>query len=104
MNKQQLANKIWATAQKMRSSKIEAQQYKDYLLGFIFYKFLSANEVNFLIKEGMTEEQLNDPICTSTEMSYLRKKPLISARIVLVTSSIPSISTPHGLPKVLHSL
>ncbi len=42
MNKQQLANKIWATAQKMRSSKIEAQQYKDYLLGFIFYKFLSS--------------------------------------------------------------
>jgi len=38
MNKQQLAARIWASAQKMRSSKIEAQQYKDYLLGFIFYK------------------------------------------------------------------
>lgn len=46
MNKQQLAAKIWASAQKMRSSRIEAQQYKDYLLGFIFYKFLSSNEVN----------------------------------------------------------
>lgn len=62
MNKQQLANKIWATAQKMRSSKIEAQQYKDYLLGFIFYKFLSSHEVNYLKKQlGMTDEQLKDP-------------------------------------------
>lgn len=62
MNKQQLANKIWATAQKMRSSKIEAQQYKDYLLGFIFYKFLSAHEVNYLCKElKVTPEQLKDP-------------------------------------------
>lgn len=29
MNKQQLANKIWASANKMRS-KIEANEYKDY--------------------------------------------------------------------------
>ena len=40
MNKQQLANKIWESANKMRS-KIEANEYKDYILGFIFYKFLS---------------------------------------------------------------
>ena len=44
MNKQQLANKIWASANKMRS-KIEANEYKDYILGFIFYKFLSEQEV-----------------------------------------------------------
>ena len=62
MNKQQLANKIWATAQKMRSSKIEAQQYKDYLLGFIFYKFLSAHEVNFLKKElDFTDDDFKNP-------------------------------------------
>ena len=34
MNKQQLANKIWESANKMRS-KIEANEYKDYILGFI---------------------------------------------------------------------
>lgn len=47
MNKQQLANKIWASANKMRS-KIDANEYKDYILGLIFYKFLSDNEVNYL--------------------------------------------------------
>ena len=63
MNKQQLAAKIWASAQKMRSSRIEAQQYKDYLLGFIFYKFLSSNEVNVFKKlqgSDFTEESLKE--------------------------------------------
>jgi Type I restriction-modification system methyltransferase subunit len=47
MNKQQLASKIWEAANQMRS-KIEANEYKDYILGFIFYKFLSDKEVKFL--------------------------------------------------------
>ena len=38
MNKQQLASKIWESANKMRS-KIEANEYNEYILGFIFYKF-----------------------------------------------------------------
>ena len=49
MNKQQLASKIWESANKMRS-KIEANEYKDYILGFIFYKFLSDKEVKYLKK------------------------------------------------------
>ena len=52
MNKQQLANKIWESANKMRS-KIEANEYKDYILGFIFYKFLSDKEVDFLKRTDM---------------------------------------------------
>ena len=42
MNKQQLAQKIWASANQMRS-KIEASEYKDFILGFIFYKYLADN-------------------------------------------------------------
>lgn len=58
MNKQQLATKIWESANKMRS-KIEASEYKDYILGFIFYKFLSEREENFLKRDGYEEEDLN---------------------------------------------
>lgn len=47
MNKQQLAQKIWASANQMRS-KIEPNEYKDYILGFIFYKYLSDKELKFL--------------------------------------------------------
>lgn len=57
MNKQQLASKIWESANKMRS-KIEANEYKDYILGFIFYKFLSTKEVMLLKKMGITDERL----------------------------------------------
>lgn len=57
MNKQQLASKIWASANKMRS-KIPANEYKDFILGFIFYKFLSDGEVAFLKKNGMTDKEL----------------------------------------------
>ncbi len=59
MNKQQLANKIWASANKMRS-KIDANEYKDYILGLIFYKFLSDNEVNYLKKDGWSDEDLQN--------------------------------------------
>lgn len=55
MNKQQLASKIWESANKMRS-KIEANEYKDYILGFIFYKFLSDKQETTLKKDGWTAE------------------------------------------------
>lgn len=55
MNKQQLASKIWESANKMRS-KIEANEYKDYILGFIFYKFLSEKEENYLDKIALPKE------------------------------------------------
>ena len=57
MNKQQLASKIWESANRMRS-KIEANEYKDYILGFIFYKFLSETLVNRLYADDWTEEDL----------------------------------------------
>ena len=57
MNKQQLAAKIWESANQMRS-KIEANEYKDYILGFIFYKYLSDQLVQFVTAQGMTSEDI----------------------------------------------
>ncbi|TAJ14608.1 type I restriction-modification system subunit M [Marinilabiliaceae bacterium JC017] len=57
MNKQQLAAKIWESANQMRS-KIEANDYKDYILGFIFYKYLSDKQVNFARQEEFAEEDI----------------------------------------------
>lgn len=57
MNKQQLATKIWESANKMRS-KIEANEYKDYILGFIFYKYLSDKELKFLKENDFSDEDL----------------------------------------------
>ncbi len=57
MNKQQLAAKIWESANQMRS-KIEANEYKDYILGFIFYKYLSDKQLQFARKEDFSEDDI----------------------------------------------
>ena len=77
MNKQQLANKIWESANKMRS-KIEANEYKDYILGFIFYKYLSDKEVKFLKDEGYDDELLRK----------MRKRSSIFKRILDILLAI----------------
>ena len=59
MNKQQLASKIWETANNLRS-KIKANEYKDYILGFMFYKYLSDNEERYVQSLGGTIEDLKD--------------------------------------------
>lgn len=73
MNKQQLANKIWASANKMRS-KIDANEYKDYILGLIFYKFLSDNEVNYILKDmkGASDEEKQAALESLVETMRMR--------------------------------
>lgn len=60
MNKQQLASKIWALANNLRG-RVSAATYKDYILGFLFYKYLSDKEERYL-KESLffDEEDLKD--------------------------------------------
>lgn len=57
MNKQQLAAKIWESANQMRS-KIEANEYKDYILGFIFYKYLSDKQLQFAKKADFSDKDI----------------------------------------------
>lgn len=57
MNKHQLASTIWESANQMRS-KIEANEYKDFILGFIFYKYLSERELELFRKEKLSEEEI----------------------------------------------
>ncbi|EOG4591230.1 type I restriction-modification system subunit M, partial [Citrobacter freundii] len=59
MNKQQLAAKIWESANQMRS-KIDANEYKDYILGFIFYKYLSDKLESFAISQEFSEEDIQN--------------------------------------------
>ena len=66
MNKQQLASRIWESANKMRS-KIEANEYKDYILGFIFYKYLSDKEVEWLTENEYTKEDMELVVEDDTE-------------------------------------
>ena len=61
MNKQQLASLIWDTCNDLRGS-ISAVEYKDIILGFIFYRFVSENEVSYLMKQDWTMEIMRDEL------------------------------------------
>lgn len=78
MNKQQLAARIWRAANKMRS-KIEASEYKDFILGFIFYKYLSDQEVQWCkdrdwddedIKSDLNEDNVKDVQDIKVNLGY----------------------------------
>jgi len=73
MNKQQLAAKIWESANQMRS-KIEANEYKDYILGFIFYKYLSDKEIQFCKNNDFAEEDIEALVEEDEEtVNYIKK-------------------------------
>ncbi len=61
--KQQLEQQLWNIANTLRG-KMDADEFRDYILGFIFYKYLSekmhryANEI--LQKDGLLYEKLDD--------------------------------------------
>lgn len=69
MNKQQLAAKIWESANRMRS-KIEANEYKDYILGFIFYKYLSDKEEHWLLQRGYDAESIREYVNEEADDAY----------------------------------
>lgn len=57
MNKQELASLIWDYCNGLRGS-ISTVEYKDFILGFIFYRFLSEKEVDYLKRQKWTEENM----------------------------------------------
>ena len=50
-------------------SKIEANEYKDYILGFIFYKYLSDKELKFLKENSFTQEDIEALVEDDAEKS-----------------------------------
>ena len=89
MNKQQLAAKIWESANQMRS-KIEANEYKDYILGFIFYKYLSDKELQFAKKEDFSGEEIKALSEDDAEtVEHIKSK--IGYFIALKTSFLPGL-------------
>jgi len=75
VNKQQLAAKIWESANQMRS-KIEANEYKDYILGFIFYKYLSDKQLSFARSQDFSDADIRALAETDTETVEFIKKDI----------------------------
>ena len=60
---QQVQQQLWKIANELRG-KMDANEFKDYMLGFIFYKYLSEKMLSFaneLLKEdGITYSSITD--------------------------------------------
>ena len=71
MTKQELATRIWATANVLRKN-IKASEYKDYILGFMFYKYLCDKQMDYLISIG--GESLSDLKDADDDMKSMFKE------------------------------
>lgn len=52
MNIENIENTLWDMANKLRGS-MDASEYKNYILGFLFYMFLSDRQEKYLVNEGI---------------------------------------------------
>ncbi len=62
-NKKALEQQLWNIANELRG-KMDADEFRDYILGFIFYKYLSEKIENF------TNELLKEDGITFTNYSF----------------------------------
>ena len=95
MNKQQLATKIWESANKMRS-KIEANEYKDYILGFIFYKYLSDKELKFLKDNDFAMEYCKEKLGLENPVFILNRKKIKINTLLEIDGFRANISATSG--------
>src|ERR1035437_1293304 len=61
--KKQLEQQLWNIANTLRG-KMDADEFRDYILGFIFYKYLSEKMLNYadeiLIPDGIKYRDINE--------------------------------------------
>ena len=71
---QQLQKQLWNIANDLRG-KMGADEFRDYILGFIFYKYLSEKAVNFadalLQTEGLTQSYAELSMADATQREYI---------------------------------
>ncbi|MGZ9755409.1 type I restriction-modification system subunit M [Mycoplasma sp. 246B] len=59
LSKQELANKIWNAANELRKN-LEAYKYKDFILSFLFYSFLSQKQIDYMLNDlGLSIEEIS---------------------------------------------
>ncbi|EGP4910206.1 type I restriction-modification system subunit M [Enterococcus faecium] len=60
-NASEITSKLWAMANKLRGT-MDASEYKNYILPFMFYRYLSENQDEYLKKNGLEEYyEVTDP-------------------------------------------
>lgn len=72
--KKQMEQKLWEVANSLRS-KINADEYRNYILGFIFYKYLSDKQLDFA-NEQLEGEEVTDYTVLKDEEALVELRKL----------------------------
>ena len=58
---QEITNKIWAMANQLRGT-MDASEYRDYILGYMFYRYLSERQEKHLLKDEIVEPETGQSV------------------------------------------
>ncbi|NRX27516.1 type I restriction enzyme M protein [Clostridium beijerinckii] len=73
-NIQSITNKLWAMANELRGT-MDASEYKNYILAFMFYRYLSEHQEEYLLKNNVIDvidgESINESFNSQVDESEL---------------------------------
>ncbi|WP_373899510.1 type I restriction-modification system subunit M [Haloimpatiens sp. FM7315] len=74
-NIQSITNKLWAMANELRGT-MDASEYKNYILAFMFYRYLSEHQEEYLLKNNVIDviegESINESYNSQVDESELQ--------------------------------
>ncbi|RUS63679.1 hypothetical protein EGN72_03280 [Pseudorhodobacter sp. E13] len=98
--KQRLESQLWKIANELRG-KMDADQFRDYILGFIFYKYLSEKQYIFANKLLETEEVKDYRLVTDADdLEAIREESLEKLGYFLKPQELFSAIAARGNVKV----
>ena len=83
---QQVQQQLWKIANELRG-KMDANEFKDYMLGFIFYKYLSEKMLSFA-NELLKEDGITYSSVMMRPIEVIRKEVLLSSIFFKTTTPI----------------
>ncbi len=98
---QGVASKLWAMANELRGN-MDASEYKNYILGFMFYRYLCEHQEQYLL-----ENDLIDPTPDETPAMAYRRQVALSGADTLdeyledISSALGYAITPDDMWSVL---
>ena len=53
---QSITSKLWAMANELRGN-MDASEFKNYILAFMFYRYLSEHQENYMVEYGIIDSE-----------------------------------------------
>ncbi|GAA8470858.1 hypothetical protein KKKH26_06790 [Helicobacter pylori] len=77
LERNELHNTIWKVANELRGS-VDGWDFKQYVLGILFYRYISENMTHYINKEQRKSDPSFDYALSSDEKALLKKKAFSS--------------------------